>query len=504
MDDKQQKVKLAKAEFMAVPSNFYPTYVGAEQYNVDKLSFGTSRSYEKIISDCRYFYLQEPIASTVINKIIDISINDILISQSKSLSKTELQIYLALREDIIKFLRDAALELLVTGFVVPEITLSKIGKNELREKGIQRIDSLLYPTEMYVRDSSTIEIKRPFISSKESYFLLVPDDVTFFIQTKGEYSDGTRDYELYQEIVRLYPEFVRDILKGQRKFLLDNPLIIKLNNQSYTPYPVPYLYAGLESFKHKRNMRRMDYSIAARVISAILHVSVGSDEFPLTEDQEDYLKDLEDKFKWREGLNKDDVERVFSLFTNHTVEMEWIFPQIESLLDNAKYDDVNKDIILSLGFPRVLLTGEAEKSFSSDPEIVTLSPLNTLNSIRRKLLPIVSHIFREMRSKNPDILKNYPEYKFQPINLMSLSLFFTGIKELYSSGNLSRKSYTEAYGFDFQSEITSRSEEKDMLKELGLDEFAPLPHSNVPGAAPKSPGAPLNNKNGEEKGKPKT
>jgi len=131
-------------------------------------------------------------------------------------------------------------------------------------------------------------------------------------------------------------------------------------------YPIPYLYPGLESYKHKRNLRRMDYSIASRVISAILHVKAGSDEFPLTEDQQDVLDDLESKFHWREGISPTDIERVFTLFTNHTIELNWVFPDVEALLNDKKYDAVNKDIILALGFPRILITGETERSFTSD------------------------------------------------------------------------------------------------------------------------------------------
>jgi len=497
-----EKLAKASSSYLSMEPNYFPSDIRGNGYDVDKLSF-THDVYAKVIEDCRYFYLKEPIASTVINKMIDIAINDILVSRNKSVSKTEFQVYDALRKDVIKFLKIAAEELLITGLVVPEIALTRLTREQLREKGIQRLDTLLYPTEMYIRDSATIDIKRPFISSQESYFLLVPDDIIYFVQNKGMYPDGSEDKRLYEEITRLYPDFIRLILKGETKILLDNPLIIKFNNKSFSPYPVSYLYPGLESFKHKRNMRRMDYSIAARVISAILHVTVGSDEYPLTQDQEDVLIQLEQKFRWRDSLTRDDVERVFTLFTNHTVAMKWVFPDITPLLDDKKYAEVNKDIIQALGFPRVLITGESERSFSADPELVTLSPLSTLKAIRQRLLPIIDHIFRAVKDNNQVSLKNIPNYKFRPINLMSLTLFYTGLEKLYQSGNLSRDSYTEAFGYDFQSEVTKRSEEKDLLEELGIDEFAPLPHSNTPGQT-NDKGAPLGNKNGEQKGKTKT
>ena len=233
----------------------------------------------------------------------------------------------------------------------------------------------------------------------------------------------------------------------------------------------------------------MDYSIASRVISAILHVTAGSDEFPLTEDQEGFLDDLETKFKWREGAGLEEFERVFTLFTNHTVEIGWVFPDIEVLLNESKYATINRDIIVSLGFPNILITGETERSFSSDPEIATLSPLNTLRVMRNMLLPIIKKIFTEMKNVNR-VMTIVPNIKFKPINLIGLKTFYEGLDSLYMSGNLSRYSYTEAYGYDLTTELDHRAVEKELIEDKGLEEFAPVPHSNEPKTggttAPKS------------------
>lgn len=513
MDNTKNNTTLAKksvAAFFMQP-NSYKTDVsvwGANQ--IDKLSFEEHDTYVKIIKDCRFFFRHEPIATTVVTKMVGLAINDIIIPQN-NISKTDYQVYASLKKDVIKFLRKASLEFLTTGLVVPEITLEVISKKELREKGIQRLERLLYPTKMWLRDSQDITIKRPFITDEESYFLNVPDDVIFFIQNKGTYSDGSKDKELYAEIARLYPDFIQKILSGETKILLDNPLIIKSTILSDSQYPIPFLYPGLESFKHKRNLRRMDYSIASRVISAILHVTAGNDNFPLTEDQQDFLDDLESKFHWREGFNMNDIERVFTLFTNHTVTLNWIFPDVEALLNDKKYDAVNKDIILALGFPRILITGETEKSFTSDPEIATLSPASTMEVMRDELMPIINKVFYEVKEQN-NLGGVLPEIKFKPINLLGLRLFYEGIIKLYETGNLSRESFAESYGFTLSEELNKKVEEKEMMKELGLDlPTAGEPPPVVPGApgkpaakptpkpAPKpKAGAPPGNDNGKQ------
>ena len=193
---------------------------------VDKLSFENRDLYSNSVKNCRFYYRHEALAFSVVTKMVDLAINDLVITPEGKASKTEEQIYEALKEDLIKFLRKCALEYLITGLVVPEITLTRVAKNALRDKGVQRIDSLLYPTDTWLRDARGIEIKSPMLSSGESYFLIIPEETIAFIINKGEYESGEKDVELYKEIVKKYPEFVAKIRAGETKILLDNPLII--------------------------------------------------------------------------------------------------------------------------------------------------------------------------------------------------------------------------------------------------------------------------------------
>lgn len=456
---------------------------------VDKLDFQNHDTFENVVKDCRFFYRYEPIAKTIIDKMVDLAINDLVIIPDKYNNVTERSVYDALKKDILKFVRQVALEYLLTGLVVPEITLTRLNRPQLQERGIKRLDSLMYPTDMWLRDSSTIKINKSFISNKESYFVEIPEDTLFFILNEGQYKDGGVDKDTYNSIVSMYPDFVRKIREGETEILLDNPIVIKSNTITDSQYPIPYMFSALEVMKHKRNLRKVDYSIAARIISAILHVTAGDKDFPVTEDQQSILDDLESKFKWRENLSGDEIERVFTLFTNHTVNIKWIFPDVDILLNDSKYTATNMDIMLAFGFPRILITGETERSFTSDPNIATLSPIQTLEAMRQDLLPIIMKIFNEMVNNN-DQLKTLPEIKWKPISLISLQLFYQGIKELYDSGNISRETYASSYGFDFKTEVLKRVEEQKLIEDTGLPEFAPAQFSSDPrsGGQPKPTG----------------
>jgi hypothetical protein len=451
--------------------------------DVDKLDF-TAKEWKKIVASCRYFYKRDPFVSTVINKVIDLAINDIIVREGEA-RKSIKSILDAIRVDLLIYLRSVALEFMLSGLVVPEITFEKVSKSKLHEMGIKRFESLMLPTDMWIRDPASIIIKDPMIGGKKSYFVEVPDDLRFFIQNKGKYPNGDEDKALYKEIKKAMPEFVRKVMKGEFNILLENPLVVQARTITAEAYPLPYLFPALESLKHKRNLRRMDYSLASRVITAIMLVRIGNDDYPLTEDNEDQLEVLKQKMKWRETSSSKDMERIFQLFGNHTLDISWVFPDSTTLLDDNKYKNVNQDISIALGFPRILVTGETERTQTSDAEIATISPLNTMERIRESIFPIVSRIIDTIVVENK--LGGNPDVQFKPINMMAASAFVDGLIELYNSGNLSRESYGAAFGFDLHEELNKRATEKELLDELDLDEFAPVPFSEQPGAGETTP-----------------
>lgn len=446
--------------------------------DVDKLEFTSHDDWSKIVQDCRYYYKRDPFVATVINKIIDMAINDIVIRPGEARDSIQ-NVVQGIKHPLLLFLRDASLEYLSSGLVLPEVSFTTVGRDELHALGIKRFSSLLLPTDMWIRDAATIVVKDPFIGGKKSYFMKITDEMQYFILSKGVYKDGTKDLELYAQIVEEYPEIVEAVRKEETQIKLDNPMVIQYRTLSSDSYPTPYLYPALESLKHKRNLKRMDYSIAARVITAIQLFKMGSDEYPLTEDNEDQLESLKQEVMWRESQSDRQLERIFQLFGNHTLDVSWVMPDVEALLDESKYRSVNQDIAVALGFPKILITGETERTQTSDPDIATISPLNTMERIRESIFPIVHRIIDTIVKENN--LGGQPIVEFKPINLMAMSDFVAGIAELYNTGNLSREDYDAAFGYSFYEQVEKRVEEKAIMDENDLDEFAPVPHSPQPG-----------------------
>jgi hypothetical protein len=425
--------------------------------DVDKLESVTVKEFKKVIEACRFFYQKDPLASTVINKLVEIGITDIVFSKS-GLSDNELRVFTAIKDKLREFAEDMALEFLVSGLVVPEIKYAAVTKDEIKDLGIKKYPTLTLPVSMWVRDPSTIKINKGFVSSDPSYFAEIPNELISFIMHEGVFPDGTKDKDAYIKLLALYPDFVAEVRAGAREVLLENDLIFRRRVLSNTAYPLAYLYPAIESMKHKRNLRRMDYAVASRVISAIQLITLGSDEFPVTQDDQASFDAIRNQMMWRDTTNQN-VERIFQLFANHTTHIEWIMPPTEALLSDSKYKDINQEIIFALGFPRILITGESERTGTSDPQYATMSPVKTMEFFRLKVIRVIRSIVQEVAKQNS--FATAPEVRFKPLQLAEFQKFVDSLLNIYSKGDLSRTSMLDYLGYNWKDEFEIRKTEDE-------------------------------------------
>jgi hypothetical protein len=409
--------------------------------------------------------------------MIDIGVNGLQFN-SKDLNANEKKIMDAVLPSLEEFAEAMALEYLISGLVVPEVKVANVTKDTLKEYGIKKYETLKLPVALWLRDPTTIKINYNMVMDKPSYYVKVPSELVYFITHDGAYPDGTKDEKLYAELKAYYPEFVQEVKAQATRsststvyVLLENNRVFRRRVLTDSPYPTPFLYASLEALKHKRNLRRMDYSIASRVISAIQLFRLGDKDFPITEDQGEQFTAIRDQMTWRNSGGRD-VERIFQLFANHTLQIDWVYPPVEALLDEQKYVGVNQDIIFGMGFPRILITGETEKSSTSQPEYATMSPMKTMEKMQKYILKVLNSIVDEIFTENN--FKGETKLSFKPINLVSFGDLVTGLAKLYDTKNISRTSFAEAFGYDYEEEVGEIKEESDQLKELGMDEMSIL------------------------------
>lgn len=440
------------------------------------------KDYKKLISMCRFFYKHDPIAGTVINKMVDFAISP-LMNQQSTCSDEEFAVFESMHDMLEDFYKNVCLEYLLSGLVIPHYEWDKISGDELTPLLNSR-RRVVVPTNIWFRDPATIKIKASPIPNIKYYYVQVSSDIVEFIRSGGKRKDGTVDKETYQALVDNYPEFVKAV-KSQKGIKFDirlegiRPILSKCLPED--PYPMPYMINSLESLMHKRNLRKMDYSVAARVIAAIQIIKLGSDEFPVT-DQDDF-EHIKEQMNYR--TTRGTTEKVFQLFANHTLTIEWVAPDTKSMLSREKYSSVEDDIIAGFGFPRTLITGETLRSnVEGGSDMASFSPIATLESIRKKLLSWTTDLYKEIRERNA-FIKNIPIPSFEPMKLYSLTDLNTITRDLYKEGSLSRKTRLQLQGIDQNTEMERIEREIDDYKERDIPEAPFVPYSSPTGGGPR-------------------
>jgi hypothetical protein len=445
---KNTRLGQAKASVQIQKTLDIPFYDGGKNYLLGYVDPSNTRrrNYHDTIKIVRWFYGYDPIAGTVINRMADMSITVLRNRKKTKLNANPvpddvLAYYNALVQELRPFFKAVALEYLLHGMALPEYTTKRIRGDLISD----RLGRTRYITvdKIWLRNPENIVLKkRPMGAERLILFKVPPDQITF-IQNKGKLPDGTTDVEGYKELVANFPDFVAAVLKGQILFPLVTMRPIYRKLLTYDDYPVPFLQNALTALEHKEYIKAMDRSIAKRVIEAIRHVKIGDKDFPA--DQDDI-----DATEAQVTQTTSTGDRIYNLFTNHTVTMEWVLPPFEALLNEAKYSEPNADIFLGLGFPRILTVGETAKSNAADNKIASIGPKATLEDLREAIIVWLRDLFRELAELNG--FKQIPEPYFAPIATTDMTALIQFAVDALNAGAISRDAVAQLYNSDYETE----------------------------------------------------
>jgi len=448
---------------------------------VDKFDIDIE-DYHQLIQACRFYYKKDPLIAAVINRLSDMSATDIIIEKG-TLRKNEWKALNAVIPMLKEFVRNAVREVLISGLVYPEVDFKRYNKQELRLLGIKNYNSMVLPDKIWLRNPDLIEIKPGLNSSDARYYIKLPDTFIAFINNEGKYDDGTEDKELYERILKEYPDIVEKVKKGEYSINITPKYgVIRKEIHPNSYYPVPYLTPVIEHAAFKRNLRRMDYALASRVITAIMLVKIGSDKFPLTEEDEDAFDNIEMQLRAQSvsgSTSTVEFERVIQLFADHTLNIEWVYPPTDALLDDKKYDPINQEILYGMGFPPSAIIGESLRSNTKSDLAATQIPKIILDPIRNELLLTINKIIYDIINMNR--FRGEPgNIRFEPITFESTKDLIELLRFLYDTGGLSRESVVSKFGFDLRNELERRRDEDKLMAKYELTAFPPTPHSNEP------------------------
>jgi hypothetical protein len=412
-------------------------------------------NYGEELFQCRFFYRFDPTASTVLNRMAELSAATVR-NRRDECTDEEFFYFDALSERITELLNTCALEYLVSGLVIPDYGTTRVMGNKLNTNlGRKRYT---VPEHMWVRNPENIVLKRVPFGPERRVYLRKPPEEWSFINNEGIYADGTEDRELYQILVRDFPEYVRAIRDGKSQILLEHVRPILRKIMPNCEYPQPFLVPALAALKHKLRIKEMDHSIATKALEAILHIKAGNDEYPVT-DEDTTLSDLQAQMSARSTNAADQL--LYKLYTDHTVEIKYIYPELQALLTPQKYEAVDADIFMAMGFSRVLLVGESAKSNAGAGPQIILGPLSMLEELRERLLVWVRGLYKELADMNN--FTHTPEPFFDPLVASDVSTLLANASTALQAGVISKNTYASMFGTNFETEQRQIELEVDIV-----------------------------------------
>jgi hypothetical protein len=436
--------KLAKAQLSYQP-NEYPFVLGNTNDIYERAP------YHEVIKTCRFFYENDTIAGTVINRMVYIS-NTAIANKHRGGTKETKAFYDAIARIITPKLKTIPLTYMLDGLAIPEYRTRKVMGNRLdQELGRKRYT---VPAAIWVRDNAHIELKKSPLGGERVIFMRISNEDRNFIMNEGK-PDRVQEY---RDLVALYPEYVAAVKAGQRKFILQDAYPIYRKLTTYNDYPIPFLKNSLGALQYRRKLKQMDRITSDRVINAIRHISVGNNDYPADDDDIEATKQAVDK--------QTNQETLLNVYTNHTVVIQWVIPDMSHLLDEGKYSEANGDVFMGMGFPRLWAVGENAKSNTSDNKLASVGPLATLEDMRSEIIEWIKTLYADLAEANGFL--SYPEPYYKPISTADVQDLLQYANNFIKAGAISKNLVAGIYGSTYADEKYSMDRE-----EVGVENNVP-------------------------------
>lgn len=277
--------------------------------------------------------------------------------------------------------------------------------------------------------------------------------------------------EQAKEILDALPLDIREHIlnKGPTNIPLDmSKIFVSYNKKdSWEPWATPYLISILKDVKFRDKLRQAEISTLDGFISTIRLWKLG-------DHKEGFLPNDKVIDKLVNMISSNVGGGSFDIVWDSMIDMEEFYPPVE-LLGSEKYDQVNKDILIGLGVPDVLLGGKGANFSNSFIQLKTL--VEKLKTVRSKVIDwINTETAIVCRGMGFD---SQPRVKFNYNNLQDDSVKQKLIMGLLDRGLISADSVLQLFNEDWDMEVERISEQQKTIKQNKLDVRNPLPDPKI-------------------------
>jgi len=285
--------------------------------------------------------------------------------------------------------------------------------------------------------------------------LTVPPELTELMKKPG--SEQTPEEK---ELLKALPSDLKSAAEKGEEIQLDSRLVgrVTYRKQPYERYAKPRTMRIFDTIEYNRSLRRADLSTLDGISNYILKITIGSDEYPVTSQAE--LEAVAQLFNT--------PSKSFDVVWNHTLEIQKIVsPEIEAILGQEKYAQVNDDMTGGLSFTRALLDGTGDVN-AAEVSLIVKGLMEEINYARRQ---VTRWIYREYQQIAEAMgFDRFPKIRWDDGVLKDTILYMSTLAQLVDRRMLSYETSLEALGFDYENELANMQTEQKLVEDgtLGI------------------------------------
>lgn len=289
------------------------------------------------------------------------------------------------------------------------------------------------------------------------------------------------------------PSYMKPTNLGSKEYYVYDPRVISFIDRRkppYSRYPTTPLLRAAFSYRLKRLMSFMDEATAEDMVNCIVLVTVGNDKYPATKKQ---MAEIQRAFETD--------KRSFTVYWNHTLNVQMLRPPAGEILGRAKYEAVNAELYAGIGVPMFLIDASSGNSSGYSNQWVQVEILlRRLDAARQEVKNFWERELNDVAQKFG--VKERISVVFDKVDLRPQDRFKSVVLGLRQLGLISGQTAQEEAGFDPRTEI-ARLEEELALQKQGLfvsqQQMTKMqPEPGRPESGPGQPYDPNREPSGEE------
>lgn len=305
------------------------------------------------------------------------------------------------------------------------------------------------PIAYTVLNPALVNIEGNLLFDKVSVKVTLPTELRDVIQ-----KPASEQTEEEKELIKALPPEVKRAAEGGGEIQLDPRLVgqITYRKQPYERYARPKMLRIFDTLEYKRSLREADLSTLDGITNYILKITIGNDEYPVVSQSQ--LETVAQLFNT--------PSKSFDVVWNHTLNIEKIVsPEIDKILGQGKYEQVNDDLTTGMGISRALLDGGGDLQ-AAEQDLLIKGLMEEINYARRE---VTRWIYREYRQIAEAMgFDRFPKVRWDDGILIDTILYMNTLAQLVDRRMMSYRTALEALGFDFPNERASMEEEFDLVQ----------------------------------------